>query len=204
MIVDDSPYIVDGLTALLKRRGYEPVIARDGDECLRQLSGHLPDLILLDIMMEPMDGWETLEAIRKNPRIKDIPVLMFSAKKITPEEAAEHSMCIDDFVAKPVNPSQLIDAIDRIFSRRSELEEEVRRARGAGVDEATIEEYRALKISVEADARMLAVLRVHSGIDNPAKDVPEEDRATIAHLEEKVAEGRTRLLAIRALFGNGA
>ena len=55
-------------------------------------------------MMEPMDGWETLEKIRENPATKDIPVLMFSAKKITPAEAREHSMNIDDFVSKPVKP----------------------------------------------------------------------------------------------------
>jgi len=199
MIVDDSPYIVDGLAALLKRKGYQPVIAHDGDECLRQLAGPLPDLILLDIMMEPMDGWETLEGIRSSPRTKEIPVLMFSAKKISPEEAAEHSMCIDDFITKPINPGQLLGAIDYVFTRRNEVEEEIRRARNTGLDETTIDEYRLLRRSIDVDTRMLAVLMAHSGMDNPMKEVPEEDRAAVARLEEKLRGDKERLQAIRAL-----
>ncbi len=132
MIVDDSPYIVDGLVALLKRRGYQPVPAHGGDECLSLLQTTRPDLILLDIMMEPMDGWETLEFVKKNPVTKDIPVLMFSAKKITPSEAEEHSMSIDDFVSKPVNPMQLLESIEQVFERRKDVAMEALLARDAG------------------------------------------------------------------------
>lgn len=203
MIVDDSPYIVDGLAALLKRKGFQPVVAHDGDECLRQLAGTLPNLILLDIMMEPRDGWETLTGIRSNPATKDIPVLMFSAKKITPEEAAEHSMCIDDFITKPIKPSQLLDAIDHVFSRQTAVEEELRRAREAGLDAATIEEYRSLRRSVDVDTRMLTVLRAHTGFDNAGKDVSAEDSAAVARLEEKVRTDQARLTAIRGLFSGG-
>ncbi|HOX34315.1 MAG TPA: response regulator [Methanoregulaceae archaeon] len=200
MIVDDSPYIVDGLAALLKRKEYRPVIAHDGDECLRELERLLPDLILLDIMMEPKDGWETLEEIRSNPKTKEIPVLMFSAKKISPEEAGEHSMCIDDFVPKPINPGQLLDAIGRVFSRQREMEEELRRAGEAGLDAALMDEYRALRRSVDVDIRMLTVLKAHTGMDNPGKEVPEEDRAAIGRLEEKVAADTERLRSIRTRF----
>ncbi len=84
MIVDDSSFIVDGLIAILKRKGYKPIPAHGGDECLEILKTTIPDLILLDIMMEPMDGWETLERLKSNPATKGIPVLMFSAKKYPP------------------------------------------------------------------------------------------------------------------------
>jgi len=87
LIVDDSPYIVDGLVALLKRKGFSTVASHGGEEALTLLVSTRPDLILLDIMMEPMDGWETLGKIKADPATRDIPVLMFSAKKITPEEA---------------------------------------------------------------------------------------------------------------------
>jgi len=121
LIVDDSPFIVDGLAAILSRKGYTPIPAHGGDECLKILESVKPDLILLDIMMEPVDGWETLEKIKENPTTKDVPVLMFSAKKITPAEAEEHSLSIDDFVSKPVNPTQLLESIQRIFSRRNDI-----------------------------------------------------------------------------------
>ena len=96
---------MDGLVALLKRKGFKAIPSHGGDEALTVLTTVTPDLILLDIMMEPMDGWETLDRIKANPATKDIPVLMFSAKKITPDEAEQHCLNIEDFVSKPVNPS---------------------------------------------------------------------------------------------------
>jgi len=67
LIVDDSPYIVDGLVALLKRKDYTPVAAHSGGEALTLLNTIRPDLILLDIMMEPMDGWRPLTRSNRIP-----------------------------------------------------------------------------------------------------------------------------------------
>jgi two-component system, OmpR family, response regulator len=200
MIVDDSPYIVDGLVALLKRRGYQTIAAHGGDECLTLLSTTKPDLILLDIMMEPMDGWETLERIKDNSAMKDIPVLMFSAKKITPDEAQEHSMSIDDFVSKPVNPAQLLESIERIFERRKDVAMEALLAKDAGLDPKTIEEYSSLRKNIEVDKNLLLVLRASSGMETPGKQVSESDRAAILKLEEKIKVNETRLKEINEQF----
>jgi CheY-like chemotaxis protein len=200
MIVDDSPYIVDGLVALLKRRGYQPVPAHGGDECLSLLQTTRPDLILLDIMMEPMDGWETLEFVKKNPVTKDIPVLMFSAKKITPSEAEEHSMSIDDFVSKPVNPMQLLESIEQVFERRKDVAMEALLARDAGLDQTIIEEYSSLRKNIEVDRNLISVLKTSRGMEIPGKEVSEADRADIAKLEEKIAAGEARLKEINDLF----
>jgi CheY-like chemotaxis protein len=200
MIVDDSPYIVDGLVALLKRKGYQPVAAHGGDECLSLLGTAKPDLILLDIMMEPMDGWETLENIKKNPVTKEIPVLMFSAKKITHAEAEEHSMSIDDFVSKPVSPAQLLESIEKIFERRKDVAMEVLLARDAGLSPEILEEYSALRKNIEVDKNLLTVLRASSGMDVPGKEATESDRAAIAKLEEKIAAGEARLKEINDMF----
>jgi CheY-like chemotaxis protein len=200
MIVDDSPYIVDGLVALLKRRGYQPVPAHGGDECLSLLQTTRPDLILLDIMMEPMDGWETLEFVKKNPVTKDIPVLMFSAKKITPSEAEEHSMSIDDFVSKPVNPMQLLESIEQVFERRKDVAMEALLARDAGLDQTIIEEYSSLRKNIEVDRNLLSVLKTSRRMEIPGKEVSKADRADIAKLEEKIAAGEARLKEINDLF----
>ncbi|HVP97185.1 response regulator [Methanoregula sp.] len=196
LIVDDSPFIVDGLAALLTRKGYTPVSANGGDECLSILKTVTPDLILLDIMMEPMDGWETLEKIRENPATKDIPVLMFSAKKITPAEAREHSVNIDDFVSKPVSPAQLLDSIQRIFSRRSELSVKRLAAQDKGLDTAVIDEYTALHKNTEVDRNLLAVLRASSGMDIAGKEIPREDYDAIRDLEVKIYREERRLREI--------
>jgi len=68
LIVDDSPMIVDVFATMLQRGGYKPITSLSGEECLEVLKTTPPDLILLDIMMEPMDGWETLEKIKSQPR----------------------------------------------------------------------------------------------------------------------------------------
>ena len=193
MIVDDSPFIVDGLAAILARKGYTPVSANGGDECLSLLTTVKPDLILLDIMMEPMDGWETLEKIRNNPATKDIPVLMFSAKKITSAEAREHSMNIDDFVSKPVNPSQLLESIQRIFSRQNELSVKRATALDKGLDTTVIDEYTRLRKNIEVDRNLLTVLRASSGMDIAGKEIPREDFDAIRDLEDKISRGERRL-----------
>lgn len=200
LIVDDSPYIVDGLVALLKRKGFTPIATHGGDEALAVLKTMKPDLILLDIMMEPMDGWETLDRIKANPETKDLPVLMFSAKKITPEEAQEHCLNIEDFVSKPVNPSQLLDSIKRIFERRKDVKAEAGAAKDSGLDAGLIDEYSALRKSIEVDKNLLVVLKNASGMNNAGREVPADDIASIKKLEEKIATDEQRLKEINEKF----
>jgi len=204
LIVDDSPFIVDGLAAILSRKGYTPVTASGGEECLTILKTVLPDIILLDIMMEPTDGWETLEKIRENQQTKDIPVLMFSAKKITPAEAEEHSMNIDDFVSKPVNPSQLLGSIQRVFSRRNELSNERVTAQDKGIAPATIEEYASLKKNIEVDRNLLQVLRTSSGMNIPGREVSADDVDALKKLEEKISQAEKRLQEISESMENSS
>ena len=200
LIVDDSPFIVDGLVAILKREGYTPIPAPGGNECLETLRHSHPDLILLDIMMEPMDGWETLEQIKKDPATRDIPVLMFSAKKISFEEAQEHHLDIDDFVSKPVNPAQLMSSIRQIFDRRNAVKMEARVAEGAGLDQALIGEYTSLRTAVEVDKNLVAVLKNARGISRPGSEVSPDDVRAIQTLEEKIAANEKRLREINELF----
>jgi CheY-like chemotaxis protein len=203
LIVDDSPYIVDGLVALLKRKGFGTVASHGGEEALAALATSIPDLILLDIMMEPMDGWETLGKIKADPVTREIPVLMFSAKKITPEEAEEHCLSIEDFVSKPVNPAQLLDAINRIFERRSAVRTEALQAKDKGVDPAIIEEHSALRKSIEVDKNLLVVLKKSSGTHFPGKEVPADELAAISRLEEKILADEKRLREINEKFSSG-
>ncbi|MFA5237551.1 MAG: response regulator [Methanoregula sp.] len=200
LIVDDSPFIVDGLAAILARKGYTPISAHGGDECIRILQTVKPDLILLDIMMEPMDGWETLEKIKENPATKEVPVLMFSAKKITPAEAQEHSINIEDFVSKPVSPVQLMESIQRIFSRRNDVKEEMLIAQNKGLDPAVIDEYSVLRKNIEVDKNLLVVLRSSCGMGTPGRDVSREDLDAIRKLEDKIYLSERRLREINDLF----
>jgi len=203
LIVDDSPYIVDGLVALLKRKGFKPIAAHGGEEAIALLATNKPDLILLDIMMEPMDGWETLEKIKANPETCALPVLMFSAKKISPDEAQEHSLNIEDFVSKPVNPAQLLESIKRVFERRSSVKLESGIAKDAGLDEAMIGEYAALRKSIEVDRNLLEVLKISCGMTCPGRVVPEDELAAVNKLDQKIRSDEIRLKEINEKFAKG-
>ena len=196
MIIDDSSFVVEGLVVILKRKGYKTITALSGDDGLKTLKTTTPDLILLDIMMEPMDGWETLDRLKANPVTKEIPVLMFSAKKISPSEAAEHSINIDDFVTKPVNTIQLLESIQRIFKRRNDVKGEVHIAKDAGLDKTLIDEYIALRTSIDVDKNLLVVLKNSTGANTPGYVVPAEDRVALEKLEEKIRTDEQRLKEI--------
>ena len=198
--MDDSTYIVDGLVALLKRRGYNPIASHGGDEALAIMNKVKPDLILLDIMMEPMDGWETLDRFKSNPETSNIPVLMFSSKKITPEEAKEHAINIENFVSKPVNPAQLLEAIQRIFTRRTAVSSEVSEARDAGHDAIIVDEYAALRKSIEVDTNLLCVLKKSTGMEHAGCEVRADDIAAVHTLEEKIKTDEQRLTEINEKF----
>ncbi len=189
--------------ALLKRKGFKPIASHGGDEAISILRTVKPDLILLDIMMEPMDGWETLEKIKANPETHNLPVLMFSAKKISPEEAQEHSLNIEDFVSKPVNPAQLLDSIKRIFERRSNVKIEAGIAKDAGLDVSVIGEYSALRKSIDVDKNLLAVLKNSCGLNIPGRVVPEDVLQAITQLDEKIKGDKLRLKEINGTFAKG-
>lgn len=117
LVVDDNTYIVDGLVAILKKKGYNTITAHSGDEALRRLEALLPDLILLDISMEPMNGWETLAKIRENFVSPRIPVIIFSARKGLEEEMKDKTFEVDAVIAKPINTRLLLDAIEGLLEK---------------------------------------------------------------------------------------
>lgn len=158
LVVDDSPFIVDVFVTMLERGGYRTVAAYGGEECLAILKTVTPDLILLDIMMEPMDGWETLEKIKGNPATKDIPVLMLTAKQLTPTEAQEYGTFIEDYVLKPITHRELYDAIEHVLGRRQAISTDMDRARQSGFSTDTVDEYARLAKSIEVNRRLMKIL----------------------------------------------
>ncbi|PKG31235.1 MAG: hypothetical protein CW742_14460, partial [Methanoregula sp.] len=161
LIVDDEPQIVDLFAILLSEKGYLPMKAFSGEGCLEALKKGrtLPDAILLDIMMSPLDGWETLERIKKNPAFKNIPVLMLTAKNLTPREAKTYGICIEDYILKPVQPQELYDAIGYVLDRRKAIEHDIRSATRAGYEKDLICEYALLRKQVEVEKKLVDILR---------------------------------------------
>ncbi len=115
LVVDDNRYIVDGLVAILTRRGYQTATAASGEEALDLLQRMIPDLILLDITMVSMNGWETLERARRQPESAHIPVIIFSARKTLADEARCRRLEVTEVIPKPINTTDLLETIGRIL-----------------------------------------------------------------------------------------
>lgn len=194
LIVDDSTFIVEGLVALLKK-SYLPIPAFSGEECLDILRTTKPSLIILDIMMEPLDGWETLARIKSDPATRHIPVLMFSAKKISPEEAEAHRIIIDDFITKPVQPRTLIGAIEKVLARQEFNRQILSRWESAGVSPEVIDEYLMIKMNLDVDVSLLAVMNRQLEFSFGGGVNREDIERSILTLESRIGSARSRIEA---------
>ncbi|KQC05662.1 MAG: histidine kinase [Methanoculleus sp. SDB] len=112
MVIDDDLPTLEVMKLLLPRLGWEPIMVNNALEALEILEKEQPRLILLDIMMSPLNGWEFLKRLRGNPAMKDIPVLLFTAKHIWPEEFSLYADGVVGVLEKPVLPSDLRRALE--------------------------------------------------------------------------------------------
>jgi len=120
LIVDDNKFIVEGLHAILRKRGFLTISALGGAEALDLLSRAIPDLVLLDISMEPIDGWETLRRMRAKPDLVQLPVIVFSARGSISEEVESNSLNVSEVLAKPINTSRLLEVINRVLGQKEQ------------------------------------------------------------------------------------
>lgn len=111
MVVDDDPDTVSILARHLQREGFGAIEAISGVECLRLVNEHRVDVILLDLMMPEMDGFEVCRALKQDPRTADIPIIMITARDDLDARAEGMRLGVNDFLAKPVFRRQLANRI---------------------------------------------------------------------------------------------
>ncbi|WP_370898186.1 response regulator transcription factor [Chryseobacterium gossypii] len=117
IIADDEHKILMSLEYSFKKNGYDVYIARDGTEVLDFLKTMVPDAILLDIMMPNLDGYSTLEIIKKEERLKDTKVIFLSAKNNPKDIEKGLSMGADAYVTKPYSIRKLIQQIEEMLEQ---------------------------------------------------------------------------------------
>lgn len=115
LAVDDEKAIVRLVQVNLEREGYEVVTAYDGREALEKVESERPDLIVLDVMMPYMDGFEVLQNLKKNPETRDIPVIMLTAKAQDADVFRGWQSGVDCYLTKPFNPMELKAFVKRVF-----------------------------------------------------------------------------------------
>jgi DNA-binding response OmpR family regulator len=115
LIVDDEPNIVMSLEYTFKKNNFEVFIARDGQEALDLLQTQLPDIIILDVMMPTVDGYATLEQIKKEERLKHCKVIFLSAKNKEKDIEKGLSLGASLYVTKPFSVKKLVDQVHELL-----------------------------------------------------------------------------------------
>jgi CheY-like chemotaxis protein len=117
LIAEDNPVNRELLRELLELRGYTVLEACDGQEALRLIEQTQPELMLLDIGMPGMDGFAVVRRIRENPRLAQLPVVAVTAYAMRGDQERILSAGFDGYLSKPINPSSLIQELDRLLNR---------------------------------------------------------------------------------------
>jgi CheY-like chemotaxis protein len=108
LVVDDNKDTISILTSILKIAGCSVITAQDGVEAIKQIQRENPSLVLLDIMMPKMDGFEVCQAVKSNPSLNHIPIIMVSAKTDEASKYRALRMGAADFINKPIRPSEIL------------------------------------------------------------------------------------------------
>ncbi len=119
LIVDDETHIIKIIAYKLRGAGYDVASAADGVEALELVRADRPDLILLDVMMPRMDGFQALEALKGDPATRDIPVFLLTVKSREVDRQRGWQLGCDDYITKPFSPHKLLERIEQALKRGS-------------------------------------------------------------------------------------
>jgi len=118
--IEDDPQIIELVRTILGRKGYQVIGAAGGQEGLTLVQVQRPDIILLDLMMPDLDGWEVYRRLKEDPLLAPVPVIVVTARAQDIDRVLGlHVAHVDDYLSKPFTPKQLTDSVDRILARRS-------------------------------------------------------------------------------------
>jgi two-component system alkaline phosphatase synthesis response regulator PhoP len=115
LIVDDEPSIVVPIQFLMEQQGYSVLIAENGHDALDIIYKYIPDLILLDIMLPGIDGYEVCEIVRLNPKLRDIKIIFLTAKGREVEIAKGLALGADAYITKPFSNADLVAKVKTVL-----------------------------------------------------------------------------------------
>lgn len=201
LLVDDNPELVSLYSRMLSLLGYEPIIAHGGRECQERLNEKIPDAILLDLMMEPIDGWETLRMIRNRVDCLLTPVIMLTARSPQPREILYCGDFLDGYIMKPITKTKLEHELQELWDRCSLLQSHLEKFRKMGASpEDTVDYMRSMRACVSLTQVLKELALPHfSGEDAEFMDnmVNEE----IVRIKERLEEKKERIRMYQARLG---
>ena len=119
LCIEDEPEMIDLIRLILGRRGFEVVGAAGGKEGLEKVRQQPPDLILLDLMMPDMDGWEVYQQMKADENTRSIPVIVITAKAQSIDKVLGlHVAKVEDYIAKPFSPQDLLNSVEKVLNAK--------------------------------------------------------------------------------------
>ncbi len=114
--IEDEPEMIDLVRLILGRKGFHVIGANGGIEGLETVRREEPDLVLLDLMMPDMDGWEVYQQMKADDALRDIPVVVVTAKAQSIDKVLGlHIAKVDDYITKPFGPQELLESVEKII-----------------------------------------------------------------------------------------
>lgn len=118
--IEDEPEMIDLVRLILGRKGFRVIGANGGLEGIDAVRKEKPDLVLLDLMMPDMDGWEVYQQMKADPELRSIPVVVVTAKAQSIDKVLGlHIAKVDDYIIKPFGPQELLESVEKILSNSS-------------------------------------------------------------------------------------
>ena len=114
LVIEDDPNIAGLVARYLENSGFQSVMASDGEEGIAAVRRHNPQLVVLDLMLPKLDGWEVCRALRRE---SDVPIIMLTAREDEMDRVVGLSMGADDYVVKPFSPRELVERVKAILRR---------------------------------------------------------------------------------------
>lgn len=116
LCIEDEQEMIDLIRIILEKRGFEVKGALGGEEGLRMAKESKPDLILLDLMMPEMDGWEVYRQLKNDEELKNVPVIVVTAKSQGIDKVLGLYIAkVDDYISKPFGPNELVESINKVL-----------------------------------------------------------------------------------------
>ncbi len=117
--IEDEQEMIDLVRLILSRKGFEVTGANGGREGLDLVRNSLPDLVLLDLMMPDMDGWDVYQQMKAGDTTRNIPVIVVTAKAQSIDKVLGlHIAKVDDYVSKPFSPQELVDSVEKVLKHK--------------------------------------------------------------------------------------
>ncbi len=171
LLVDDDVEALRLIGLVLKRRGYEVIPVANGQQAFESIAQVLPDLIILDVMMPGLDGYSIAEKLRSNPETDQIPILFLTARSSIDDRLAGFQAGGDDYLTKPVHPTELLGRVEALLQRQARRDAEDRRGKliaflpvKGGVGTTTVALNSALIIRDLYPDRQTVIVELREGV----------------------------------------